>query len=576
MPHILAIDQGTTSTRAIVFDVQDARPVASAQVELRQFYPQPGWVEHDPEEIFRATVAVCREAVQKADLRMRDIAALGITNQRETTVLWERATGTPVANAIVWQCRRTADMCRSLVDHGHAPDIRARTGLIVDPYFSATKLRWLLDGGPSGWPDRVRGKSDLQRRAEDGDLCFGTVDSWLLFRLTSNLVHATDSTNASRTMLLNLHDLEWDPALLSLFDIPEAVLPVVKPSAGDFGVTSPEVLGAEIPITGIAGDQHAALYGQACFEPGMTKCTYGTGAFVLSVTGSRPPLSGLISSKGAGARRAVPGGRAARSYDPHPDPSAGSGQAPLPGRERELASDASTAPTGGLSSFSGRGGGGHGLLVTLGWQAGSKRAYALEGSIFVTGAAVQWLRDGLGILADAAETERLAESLDGNDGVYFVPAFVGLGAPHWDAAARGTITGLTLGTTRAHITRAALEATAYQVRDVVEAMDDAAHRRGAAQPLRVDGGQTANSFLMQFQADMLDRPVEVSAVAETTALGAAFLAGRGAGIWKSEREIASLWQYARRYEPQMSDGRRLSLLAGWYDAVRRARLLPPR
>ena len=562
MTHILAIDQGTTSTRAIVFDAQDARPVASAQVELKQHFPQPGWVEHDPIEIVNTAVYVARQAVERAGLHMRDVACIGITNQRETTVVWERATGRPVANAIVWQCRRTAEMCRKLEDTGHGPDIRSRTGLVLDAYFSATKLRWLLDHVPDG-----------QKRAADGELCFGTVDSWLLFRLTmrgqngsvarpgfdegprprgsgvlrqardAQAVHATDSTNASRTMLLNLHDLRWDPDLLSLFDIPEVMLPEVLPCAADFGVTAPEVLGSEVPVTGIAGDQHAALYGQACFEPGMVKATYGTGAFVLSVTGTKPPVSSV------GARRAVPGPvRESNGSLSIPSPS------PSPGGRGDGHAD-------------------HGLIATLGWEAGRKRLYALEGSVFITGAAVQWLRDGLGIINRPAEASALADSVEDNGGVYFVPAFVGLGAPHWDASARGTVTGLTRGSTRAHIARAALEATAYQVRDVVAVMDAAARRTMSSQPLRVDGGQTASEFLMQFQADILGRAVEVSAVPEASALGAAFLAGRGAAIRRSEMDIAALWQPAHRYEPQMTESRRQTLIAGWNDAVRRTRLL---
>ena len=627
MPHILAIDQGTTSTRAIVFDAQDARPVASAQVELKQYFPQPGWVEHDPVEIADAAISVARQAIERAGLRVDstsaksgragsfdrlrmasgqrglDIGCIGIANQRETTVVWERATGRPVSNAIVWQCRRTADMCRTLEAQGHGPDIRTRTGLVLDAYFSATKLRWLLDSLPDG-----------QKRAEDGALCFGTVDSWLLFRLTMRgdaadhggalrqtrgdstrsltqtpstgsfdtprttsgqrlsqreraigAVHATDSTNASRTMLLNLHDLQWDPALLSLFDIPEVMLPEVRPSASNFGVTAPGIFGAEIPVTGMAGDQHAAFYGQACFEPGMVKCTYGTGAFVLSATGSRPPA---VGGKTSASARPSPSGRGvsdplAPTLGGHPSPE-GRGD--------------SFAP----SPFAGEGGGegsrkaSHGLLATLGWEAGPKRMYALEGSVFITGAAVQWLRDGLGIVNGAAEASALAGSVEDNGDVYFVPAFVGLGAPHWDAGARGTITGLTRGTGRAHIARAALEAAAYQVRDVVAAMDSASRRGYSTQPLRADGGQTASEFLMQFQADILGRPVEVSAVPESSAFGAALLAGRGSGIWQNEREVAALWQAAVRYEPQMSEGRRLSLIAGWNDAVRRARLLAPR
>jgi len=490
--HILAIDQGTTSTRAIVFD-NEARPVASAQAPLTQHYPNPGWVEHDPEQILSTVLETARGALTKAALKPRDIAAVGIANQRETTLLWERATGRPLANAVVWQCRRTADACREMLAAGHGRDIRLSTGLVIDPYFSATKLRWLLDHVADG-----------RRRAEAGELCFGTVDSWLLFRLTGGNVHATDSTNASRTMLLNLADLEWDADLLSLFDVPEAVLPEVRPSAGDFGVTDMSVFGGEIPIAGVAGDQHAALYGQACFRPGMVKCTYGTGAFVLTNAGPNPPAP--------------------------PD----------------------------------------GTLATLGWQAGSRRAYALEGSIFATGATVQWLRDRLGVISDAAETELLAESVDDTGGVYLVPAFAGLGAPHWDPFARGLITGLSLDTTRAHVARAALEATAYRVRDVVKAME-AGRGSKADRPLRADGGQTANGFLMQFQADILGRPVEVPEIGETTALGAAFLAGRGAGVWDSETEIASLWRCATRYEPRMSAGRRNTLYAGWKDALRRTR-----
>ncbi|MFW6174779.1 MAG: glycerol kinase GlpK, partial [Chloroflexota bacterium] len=437
--NILVIDQGTTSTRALVFN-NEAQPLGMAQAELPQIYPREGWVEHDPEQIFADAVKVSREAVAAAGLDMSEIAAVGIANQRETTVLWDRETGAPVHNAIVWQCRRTAPMCDELSRRGHAADIKDRTGLVVDAYFSATKLRWLLDSLPEG-----------QKRAEQGELCFGTIDSWLLFRLTGGRTHRTDVTNACRTMLLNLYDLQWDPALLRLFDVPEAVLPEVLPSAWEFGVTDPNAFGVELPVTGIAGDQHAALYGQACVKPGMSKCTYGTGAFVLSNTGSRPP----------------------RDAD--------------------------------------------GLLATLGWQAGRETVYALEGSIFSTGATAQWLRDGLGIVADTAETETLAEGLGDNGGVHIVPAFVGLGAPHWDSSARGIITGITRGTTREHLARAALESTAYQVRDVMDAMDGAVRRRKRDQPLRADGGQCGNGFLMQFQADTLDRPVEVAAVPETTA-----------------------------------------------------------
>lgn len=491
--RILAIDQGTTSTRAVIFD-SDANLVATEQVELSQHFPQPGWVEHDPLEILDASVNMAKRAVASAKIEMQSISCIGIANQRETTLLWERSTGRPLANAIVWQDRRTAEMCEGLERRGLAEEVRQITGLVIDPYFSATKLRWMLDAVQDG-----------QRRAENGEICFGTVDSWLIFRLTKGASHVTDVTNASRTMLLNLHDLQWDPEMLSLFDVPRQVLPDVLPSAADFGVTSGDVLGAELPITGVAGDQHAALYGQACFEPGMTKCTYGTGAFVLTNTGSR-----VVGSKEGG------------------------------------------------------------LLATVAFQVGSKRVYALEGSVFSTGATVQWLRDGLGIIDHAIDTELLAMETGGNDGVYLVPAFVGLGAPHWDASARGVIVGLTRGTGKAHIARAALESTAYQVKDVIDVMDNIVGRRRTDRPLRADGGQTANSFLMQFQADILDRPVEVAAVQETTALGAAFLAGRGAGIWRSDAEIAALWRAAETYEPSMSAGERLSLQAGWLDAVRKA------
>ena len=488
--HILALDQGTTSTRAIVFD-GDGQPVSSSQIDLKQSYPKPGWVEHDPDAIADAAIAASRTAVKSAGLDFTDITCIGITNQRETTVVWERESGTPVANAIVWQCRRTSEACRHLADAGYERDIRQTTGLVLDPYFSATKIRWLLDWLPNG-----------QRMAEDGELCFGTIDTWLIHRLTAGAVHATDATNASRTMLLNLHDLQWDPDLMSLFDIPGAMLPEVRPSAGEFGVTDLSLFGTEIPITGVAGDQHAALYGQACHEQGMAKTTYGTGAFVLSNAGPKAPIS----------------------------------------------------PSG--------------LLATLGWQVGARRTYALEGSIFIAGAAIQWLRDELGALETAEQSDGIADSVEDNDGVYFVPAFTGLGSPHWEPEARGSISGITRGTTRAHIIRAALEATAYQVRDVVEAIDAAGRRRGSTHTMRADGGQTANRFLMQFQADILDRPIEVSAIAETTAQGAAFLSGRGYGVWDSEYEIADLWRRAARYEPAMPASRRDSLYAGWREALR--------
>ncbi|NQW20364.1 MAG: glycerol kinase GlpK [Chloroflexi bacterium] len=493
--HILAIDQGTTSTRAIVFD-SSATPVASAQVELSQHFPQPGWVEHDPIEIAEAAISVAKQAIGRAQLGPEDIAAIGIANQRETTIVWERATGRPVANAIVWQDRRTADICADIGRGSHVRDIRQVTGLVVDAYFSATKLMWLLAAIPNG-----------QARAEAGELCFGTVDSWLLWRLTNGAVHATDATNASRTMLLNLHDLQWDPEMLGLFDIPEVMLPEVRGSAGDFGVTDKSVFGVEIPITAMAGDQHAALYGQACFNYGQIKCTYGTGAFVLANRGATPPI-----------QQSGPGDS--------------------------------------------------GLLATLGFQIGSKKHYAIEGSVFVTGATVQWLRDGLGIISNAAETSDMAFMAGSNEGVYFVPAFVGLGAPHWQPYATASISGMTRGTSQHHIVRAALESTAFQVKDVIGAMEGG--RTNSNQPLRADGGQSDNPFVMQFQADILDRPVEVASVSETTALGAAFLAGRGVGLWRSENEVSSLWKASARYEPSISASERTNLYAGWLDAVRRS------
>ena len=493
--HILAIDQGTTSTRAIVFDLS-ATPVGSSQLELIQYFPQSGWVEHDPIEIAEATVSVARQAIERAQLRPENIAAIGITNQRETTIVWDRDTGRPVSNAIVWQDRRTAEIC-SVIRHGeHARDIRQVTGLVVDPYFCATKLMWLLAQIPNG-----------HRRAVAGELCFGTVDSWLLWRLTDGEIHATDVTNASRTLLLNIHDLKWDPGMLDIFDIPEPILPEVRSSTGDFGVTSKSIFGVEIPIAAMAGDQHAALYGQACFKKGQVKCTYGTGAFVLANRGSIPPIQ-----------------------------------------------HSGTKDTG--------------LLTTLGFQVGSKRHYAVEGSVFATGATVQWLRDGLGIISNATETSDMALMAGSNGGVYFVPAFVGLGAPHWKPDATASITGMTRGTSQNHIVRAALESTAFQVKDVITTMEGG--YKSSDQPLRADGGQSSNAFVMQFQADILDRPVEVARMPETTALGAAFLAGRGIGLWRSNGEINSLWSASARYEPSMSDSERQNLQAGWLEAVHRS------
>ncbi|KIQ54317.1 glycerol kinase GlpK, partial [Meiothermus taiwanensis] len=444
MPYILALDQGTTSSRAIVFDLE-GRPQAMAQQEFMQHFPQPGWVEHDPLEIWQTQLRVAQEAIQRAGIQPGEIVALGITNQRETTVLWERATGRPVHRAIVWQDRRTAPICDELRKEGYEALFRQKSGLVLDAYFSGTKVKWLLQNVPG-----------LRERARKGELCFGTIDSWLIYNLTGGRVHATDVSNASRTLLFNLHTLRWDEELLGILGLPEALLPEVRPSAGLFGETLPELFGAPIPIAGVAGDQQAALFGQACFSPGMAKNTYGTGCFLLMHTG-----------------------------------------------QERVASQ-------------------NGLLTTLAWQLeGQPPEYALEGSVFVAGAVVQWLRDGLGIIQSSSEVEDLARQVERTDGVYLVPAFVGLGAPYWDAYARGTIVGLTRGSSKAHLARAALEAIAYQSRDVLEAMKADAGLK--LSELRVDGGATVNDLLMQFQADILGTPVVRPQVTETTALGAAYL-----------------------------------------------------
>ncbi|MCC6173768.1 MAG: glycerol kinase GlpK [Chloroflexi bacterium] len=493
--YILALDQGTTGTAALVFD-ERGLPIAIADQEIRQSYPQPGWVEHDAEEIVETTLAVARKVLDAAGLTGRDLAAVGITNQRETTVVWDRATGRPIAPAIVWQDRRTAPICQDLRRGGLEPVIRERTGLLVDAYFSATKLQWLLDAVPDG-----RG------RAAAGELAFGTIDSWLLWKLTDGAIHVTDATNASRTMLFNIHEHTWDHVLLDALKIPAAVLPDVRPSSGVLGEVRGDAArvfdGVPVPIAGVAGDQQAALFGQACYEPGMSKDTYGTGSFLLLNTGDRPARSRL------------------------------------------------------------------GLLTTIAWLLPSGYEYALEGSVFVTGAAVQWLRDGLGIISTAAETEAMALTVPDTGGVFFVPAFAGLGAPYWDMFARGTLVGLTGGTRREHIVRATLEAIAYQTADVLTAMRD----EGGVdvQVLRADGGGTANQFLMQFQADLLGIPIEVAAVQETTARGAAYLAGLGVGYWKDRDQIARQWQPARRFEPTMSRDEREERLALWHRAVERAR-----
>ena len=490
--YILVIDQGTTGSAALLFD-ELGQVVSSADREIRQIYPQPGWVEHDPVEIFQTSLAVAKEALQNAGLTTSQVKGLGITNQRETTVVWDRRTGKPVSNAVVWQCRRTAPICEELKQKGMGQPIKDKTGLLVDAYFSATKLRWILDNVPDG-----------QRRAQQGDLLFGTVDSWLVWNLTGGVVHITDYSNASRTMLFNIHTLQWDKELLAQLDIPEAVLPKAVPSSQVYGETTAGLLGdARVPIAGIAGDQQAALFGQACYEAGMAKNTYGTGSFILLNTGDKP----IPSEKG--------------------------------------------------------------LVTTVAWGLGGKVIYAMEGSIFITGAAVQWLRDGLHLIKTAGESEPLARSVPDNGGVYFVPAFVGLGAPYWDMYARGTIVGLTRGTTSGHLARATLEAIAYQVRDVADAMGAEA---GLKVPLlRVDGGGTANSLLMQFQADILGIPIQLAAIAETTSLGAAYLAGLAVGLWRDTAQLARMWQAAETYEPKMSADQREGLYSGWKRAVERSR-----
>jgi glycerol kinase len=486
---ILAIDQGTTGTTCLVFDEQ-AEPIGRAYREFTQHFPQPGWVEHDASEIWEVTQAVAGEALSDAGVRDGELAAVGITNQRETVCVWDPTSGKPLHNAIVWQDRRTAARCDELREAGHEPLVRARTGLVLDAYFSGTKIQWLLE--------HVDG---LREKVLAGRAVFGTVDSWLVFNLTGE--HVTDTSNASRTMLYDITSRRWDPELLELLDVPERSLPRVLPSAGVLGETRPEALhGHAVPVAGVAGDQQAALFGQACVDPGMGKNTYGTGSFVLLNAGFVAP-------------------------------------SPKPG-----------------------------LLSTVAWGIGGSTAYALEASIFVTGAAVQWLRDGLGIIDRADQTEALAASLQANDGVYFVPALTGLGSPHWDPYARGTIVGLTRGTGRAQLARATLEAIAYQTVDAVRAME--AGCEAPLSELRADGGASTNGWLMQFQADVLGVPVVLPEVAETTALGAAYLAGVGVGLW-TVSDVRDSWRERRRYEPRIGEEERSGLLAGWRDALARAR-----
>lgn len=493
--YILAIDQGTTGTTVLIFD-HDIAVKGRAYSEFTQHYPRPGWVEHDASEIWHVSVSVIEAALKDAGIRASDLNAIGITNQRETVVMWDRATGKPVSNAIVWQDRRTAGYCDELrARDGIEEKIREKTGLVVDPYFSGTKVRWMLENVPG-----------LRARAEQGEIAFGTIDSWLVWQLTGGRVHITDYSNASRTLLYNIHDLEWDEEILELLDIPAAILPEVKPSSHIYGETDPEMFFGthSIPVAGIAGDQQAALFGQACYGEGLAKNTYGTGSFVLMNTGTE-----AVKSK-----------------------------------EK--------------------------LLTTIAWGIGDEPVeYALEGAIFVTGAAVQWLRDGLGIIKGAAETEKQARSLSSNDGVYFVPALVGLGAPHWDPYARGLLIGLTRGTTQAHVSRAVLESMCYQARDVVATMERDSGIK--LRELRADGGASVNSWLMQFQADMLGVPLEVPRIIETTGLGAAYLAGLATGFWESREELDAKWKLAKRYEPAMPEAERERLYKRWNKALERAK-----
>ncbi len=489
--YVLALDQGTTSSRAILFDRQ-GRIVASEAHEFPQYFPESGWVEHDADEIWDSQLRALRGVLDRGGVTADEIAAIGITNQRETTVVWDRRTGVPIYRAIVWQSRQTASICEELKRRGLEPLIRERTGLVVDAYFSGTKLKWILD--------RVEG---ARERAERGELAFGTIDSWLIYKLTGGRVHATEFSNASRTLLYDIRRLCWDPELLDALEIPAAMLPEVRDSSGSFGESDPEFLGRSLPISGVAGDQQAALFGQACFEPGRTKNTYGTGCFMLMNTGAEARVSES------------------------------------------------------------------GLLTTIAWGLEGKVEYALEGSVFNAGSAVQWLRDEVGVLEHAADSEEIAESVPDTGGVYVVPAFTGLGAPYWDARARGVIVGLTRGSSRAHLVRATLESIAYQSRDVLACFETDTGLR--ASELQVDGGATANGFLMQFQADLLGVPVRRPRVLETTALGAAYLAGLGVGFFSSRREIETNWEEERRFEPRIAPEDRERLYQGWLSAVARSR-----
>ncbi|MHB1404437.1 MAG: glycerol kinase GlpK [Desulfitobacteriaceae bacterium] len=490
--YVLALDQGTTSCRAILFD-KDSNIVGVTQKELTQFYPKAGWVEHDPDEIWSTQYGVIAELVAKTGIAVDDIASIGITNQRETTVVWDKNTGKPIYNAIVWQCRRTTEICDDLKAKGYENTVREKTGLVVDAYFSGTKVKWILDN--------VEG---ARKKAEKGDLLFGTTDTWLIWKLTAGKVHVTDFSNASRTLMFNIRELKWDAELLKMLNVPQNMLPEVHNSSEVYGTTDKDVFwGSEIPIAGVAGDQQAALFGQACYEPGDAKNTYGTGCFMLMNTGSQ-----IYSSQ-------------------------------------------------------------HGLVTTIAWGIDGKVEYALEGSIFIAGAAIQWLRDGLKVIESVPDSEYFAQKIQDTEGVYFVPAFVGLGAPYWDMRARGGIFGLTRGSTKDHIIRAALDSLAYQTKDVLGAME--ADSGITLKTLKVDGGAVANNLLMQFQADILGTPVERPQIIETTALGAAYLAGLAVGFWSSKEELATRWHLDRRFESQMDESRREKLYKGWKKAVERTK-----
>lgn len=488
--YVMALDQGTTSCRCILYN-HEGRPAGMAQEEFTQIFPKSGWVEHDPMEIWNRQLSVCRKAMEGINAKAENIDSIGITNQRETTVVWDRQTGKPVYNAIVWQCRRTAEFCRDLVNTGLESAVREKTGLVIDPYFSGTKIRWILDNVPQA-----------RHLAGEGRLLFGTIETWLIWNLTVGRVHVTDYSNASRTMMFNIHELRWDQELLEMLGVPESILPEPVPSSRIYGYTSHELFGGEIPISGAAGDQQAALFGQTCFDNGEAKNTFGTGGFVLVNTGSRP----VKSEKG--------------------------------------------------------------LLTTIAWGIEDKVCYALEGSVFVSGAVIQWLRDELGIIGTSGETEEIARSVPDTAGAYVVPAFTGLGAPYWDPYARGTITGLSRGVNRNHIVRAALEAMAYQTWDLLEAM--AEDLGSPIRRLKVDGGAAENSFLLEFLADILGQKVYRPECIETTSLGAAYLAGMATGYWKSMDDIRDNWQIDRIFEPSMEEEKRRTLLEGWHKAVGRA------